>query len=87
MKNYALFFMSLFTVLLLIGTVMLMLNDNVIGGLVIVASSLGATVSLLLYDNERLFSPGSIAKYKWQDDIIKLSTIIGCGCLCIFFLL
>jgi hypothetical protein len=56
------------------------------GGFIMILSSFGATVSLLLYD-DKIKSPGSIAKYKWQDDLIKLSTLAIAGLAFIFLVL
>jgi|688.fasta_scaffold1391680_3 hypothetical protein len=86
MKNCALSFSALFTLCLLAGTYLLLTGYSNIGGFIMILSSFGATASLLLYD-DRIKSPGSIAKYKWQDDLIKLTTITITGLAFIFLVL
>jgi len=87
MKNYALVFCTMFTLFLLLGTIILFVDSAFIGGLIISLSALGATSSLLLYDNERLLSPGFVFKYKWQDDLLFLTAVIVTGFTFIFLFL
>ena len=86
MKNYALSFCALFTMCLIAGVYLLLTGYTNMGGFIMILSSFGATVSLLLYD-DKIKSPGSIAKYKWQDDLIKLSTLAITGLAFIFLVL
>ena len=79
MKRTAMTFSLIFVAFLLVGFAYVMQGLDALGGMVMIASGIGANLSLLLYDTPRLMSKGIFGKYKWQDDVIILSTVIALG--------